>query len=205
MTACQQFATSHALLPVPCLRTRLLVFSLNGESSLIYVFPFRTPLSLSQQWRILLMLRSQVVLFQRYSLALQPFKYAGYPQLLDGIRQHIQDPATALTHTSSSSHALLDDSSGGSSSSFLSQEHVALVQAGTELCWLTCVSSPLNAQELTRTGGVEVLARLLSRWVLPWGFMDQGWGPGGFDGSGCQGSRVVTTEKRVWAFGFGEC
>lgn len=32
-----------------------------------------------------------------------------------------------------------------------------------ELCWLTCVSSELNAEELTRCGGVTILGRLLQR------------------------------------------
>lgn len=37
------------------------------------------------------------------------------------------------------------------------------VQAGVELCWLTCVSSELNAEELTRCGGITILGRLLQR------------------------------------------
>ena len=37
------------------------------------------------------------------------------------------------------------------------------LQAGVELCWLTCVSSELNAEELTRSGGVPILGRLLQR------------------------------------------
>jgi DnaJ family protein C protein 13 len=32
-----------------------------------------------------------------------------------------------------------------------------------ELCWLTCVCSALNAEELMRCGGVTVLGQLLSR------------------------------------------
>ena len=38
-----------------------------------------------------------------------------------------------------------------------------ILQAGVELCWLTCVSSELNAEELTRSGGVPILGRLLQR------------------------------------------
>ena len=43
------------------------------------------------------------------------------------------------------------------------------VQAAVELCWLTCVSSALNGEELTRSGGVTVLGALLTRTasVLP--------------------------------------
>lgn len=38
-----------------------------------------------------------------------------------------------------------------------------------ELCWLTCVASELNGEELTRSGGVAALGRLLQRClaVLP--------------------------------------
>lgn len=32
-----------------------------------------------------------------------------------------------------------------------------------ELCWLTCVSSELNGEELTRAGGVDTLGALLTR------------------------------------------
>ena len=32
-----------------------------------------------------------------------------------------------------------------------------------ELCWLTCISSELNGAELTRSGGVLIMGRLLSR------------------------------------------
>ena len=34
-----------------------------------------------------------------------------------------------------------------------------------ELCWLTCVASELNGEELTRSGGVVALGRLLQRCV----------------------------------------
>lgn len=37
------------------------------------------------------------------------------------------------------------------------------VQAAVELCWLTCVSSELNGEELTRSGGIDILGSLLAR------------------------------------------
>lgn len=40
-----------------------------------------------------------------------------------------------------------------------------MMQAGVELCWLTCVSSELNAEELTRCGGVASLGNLLQRCI----------------------------------------
>ncbi len=37
------------------------------------------------------------------------------------------------------------------------------MQAAVELCWLTCVSSELNGEELTRSGGIDILGSLLAR------------------------------------------
>ena len=39
------------------------------------------------------------------------------------------------------------------------------MQAAVELCWLTCVSSALNGEELTRCGGTATLGQLLTRTV----------------------------------------
>ena len=39
------------------------------------------------------------------------------------------------------------------------------MQAAVELCWLTCVSSALNGEELTRCGGAATLGQLLTRTV----------------------------------------
>lgn len=38
-------------------------------------------------------------------------------------------------------------------------------QAGTELAWLVCRSSMLNADELARSGGLPVLGGLVQRWL----------------------------------------
>lgn len=37
------------------------------------------------------------------------------------------------------------------------------LQAAVELCWLSCVSSELNGEEVTRSGGVDILGALLAR------------------------------------------
>eukprot|EP00850_Spirogloea_muscicola_P020512 SM000218S06608 [mRNA] locus=s218:193476:202559:- [translate_table: standard] len=92
-----------------------------------------------QPWRLKLLLKSQCILFRRYSEVLAPYKYAGYPMLLDAVRV---DPEDA---------------------DFLSAERAPLLEAATELVWLTCVSSPLNGEELARDGGVLLLSSLLSR------------------------------------------
>lgn len=38
-------------------------------------------------------------------------------------------------------------------------------QAGAELTWLVCRSSVLNAEELGRNGGLQVLGGLVQRWL----------------------------------------
>lgn len=92
-----------------------------------------------QLWRLLLLLKGQCILYRRYGDVLQPFKYAGYPMLLNAITVDKDD------------------------SNFLSAERAPLLVAASELTWLTCVSSALNGEELVRDGGVPLLATLLSR------------------------------------------
>ncbi|KAK9822709.1 hypothetical protein WJX81_005943 [Elliptochloris bilobata] len=102
-----------------------------------------------QPWRLLLLLRAQCILYRRYPGVLAPFKYAGYPLLL-----------AAVT---------LPPGGGTSAVHFLAPERAPQLQAAVELCWLTCVASELNGEELTRSGGVAALGRLLQRClaVLP--------------------------------------
>lgn len=92
-----------------------------------------------QLWRLLLLLKGQCILYRRYGDVLQPFKYAGYPMLLNAVTVDKDD------------------------SNFLSAERAPLLVAASELTWLTCVSSALNGEELVRDGGVPLLATLLSR------------------------------------------
>jgi DnaJ family protein C protein 13 len=149
------------------------------------------------------MLRAQCILFRRYASVLSPYKYAGYPQLLEVLRQ--QQVAAGSNATSAAAAAAADVSSpasvagqadgkagppgptqqqqqqeqqqqggggggavtGVSSSSssghFLSGERISQVLAAIELCWLTCVASRRNAEELLRSGGLPLLAGLLTR------------------------------------------
>ncbi|XP_077222956.1 DNAJ heat shock N-terminal domain-containing protein isoform X2 [Tasmannia lanceolata] len=92
-----------------------------------------------QLWRLLLLLKGQCILYRRYGDVLEPFKYAGYPMLLNAVTVDMED------------------------SNFLSSERVPLLVAASELIWLTCVSSSLNGEELVRDGGIPLLAILLSR------------------------------------------
>ncbi|CAG9563804.1 unnamed protein product [Danaus chrysippus] len=89
---------------------------------------------------ILLILRTQTILFQRYSEVLSPYKYAGYSALLRTARLE------AAADTLFSSEA-------------------ALLPAACELAHATLACSALNAQELCRERGLEVLQEALSRCV----------------------------------------
>jgi DnaJ homolog subfamily C member 13 len=140
------------------------------------------------------MLRSQCILYGRYPAVLGPFKYAGYPLLLEVLRQQGAgaEPTAAAAAGAAGGGGVggggeaaggagaagaADGAGGGAAGGggapgraaagphFLSGESTGLVQAAVELCWLTCVASALNAEELLRCGGCAVLARLLSRCV----------------------------------------
>ncbi|AQL05368.1 DnaJ homolog subfamily C GRV2, partial [Zea mays] len=92
-----------------------------------------------QVWRLLLLLKAQRILYKRYGDVLGPFKYAGYPMLLNAVTVDKDD------------------------SNFLSFDRTPLLIAASELIWLTCASSSLNGEELIRDGGIPLLATLLSR------------------------------------------
>ncbi|RLN19119.1 hypothetical protein C2845_PM02G19270 [Panicum miliaceum] len=92
-----------------------------------------------QVWRLLLLLKAQCILYKRYGHVLKPFKYAGYPMLLNAVTVDKDD------------------------SNFLSSDRAPLLIAASELIWLTCASSSLNGEELIRDGGIPLLATLLSR------------------------------------------
>ncbi|XP_021638532.2 dnaJ homolog subfamily C GRV2 isoform X2 [Hevea brasiliensis] len=92
-----------------------------------------------QPWRLLLLLKGQCILYRRYGNVLEPFKYAGYPMLLNAVTVDNDD------------------------NNFLSSDRAHLLVAASELTWLTCASSSLNGEELVRDGGIQLLATLLSR------------------------------------------
>ncbi|KAL1208879.1 DnaJ -like protein subfamily C GRV2 [Cardamine amara subsp. amara] len=92
-----------------------------------------------QPWRLLLLLKAQCILYRRYGRVLKPFKYAGYPMLLDAVTVAEED------------------------NNFLSKDRAPLLVAASELVSLTCAASSLNGEELVRDGGVQLLSTLLSR------------------------------------------
>ena len=88
-------------------------------------------------WRLLLFVRAQCILFARCADALAPFKYAGYPLLLEEIQRSLATTGPGLRPTAPQ------------------------LEHQVQLCWLTCVSSPLNGEELHRCGGLPVLSAVL--------------------------------------------
>jgi DnaJ homolog subfamily C member 13 len=66
-----------------------------------------------QVWRLLLLLKAQCILYKRYGDVLEPFKYAGYPMLLNAVTVDKDD------------------------SNFLSSDRAPLLIAASELIWLT--------------------------------------------------------------------
>nr|CAD7401104.1 unnamed protein product [Timema poppensis] len=89
---------------------------------------------------IVLILRTQSILFHRYSEELQPYKYAGYPQLIKTIQLETEDDQ-------------------------LFSKSAPLLAAASELAYHTVHCSALNAEELRRERGLDVLLDAYSRCV----------------------------------------
>nr|CAD7426370.1 unnamed protein product [Timema monikensis] len=89
---------------------------------------------------IVLILRTQSILFHRYSEELQPYKYAGYPQLIKTIQLETEDDQ-------------------------LFSKSAPLLAAASELAYHTVHCSALNAEELRREKGLDVLLDAYSRCV----------------------------------------
>lgn len=89
---------------------------------------------------ITLILQSQSILFKRYKDVLQPYKYAGYPMLIKTIQMETVD-------------------------SQLFAKDTAVLPAACELAYHTVNCSALNAEELRREDGIEVLQETYSRCV----------------------------------------
>jgi hypothetical protein len=126
-------------------------------------------------------LQAQCTLFRRYPHVLHPFKYAGFPLLLQAVtlppgpadeaapdaRRAAAPPASAAAQQAQQAQQ---------AQHFLSPEVAPRLQAAVELCWLTCACSRLNGEELTRSGGVALLGELLMRCVAGgWGGVRCGW------------------------------
>lgn len=89
---------------------------------------------------IILILKTQSILFNRHREELQPYKYAGYPMLIKTITMETSDDQ-------------------------LFSKASPLLPAATELAFHTVNCSALNAEELRRENGIEVLQEALARCV----------------------------------------
>jgi len=113
-------------------------------------------------WRSLLVIKAQCLLYRHCAPELMPYKYAAYQTLLE-------DMETTL---SSSAIAHLIEFARGTIST--KEKENGEVQEASDrllhcsaLCWLTCVSSPKNGDELVRCGGVPVLLTVFSKCIAP--------------------------------------
>ncbi len=95
---------------------------------------------------ILLILKTQSILFRRYKEELKPYKYAGYPALINTITLEADDE-------------------------HLFQKEEPLLVHAVELAYHTVNCSPLNAEELRRESGIEVLQSSFARCVSMLGSM----------------------------------
>ena len=87
-----------------------------------------------------LILQSQSILFSQCSQQLHPYKYAGYPMLVATLKMETQDEN-------------------------LFSKRYPLLPAACETAYHTVKCSALNAEELRREGGLEILQEALSRCV----------------------------------------
>jgi DnaJ family protein C protein 13 len=88
--------------------------------------------------RIALLLKTQSILFSRFSTVMAKYKYAGYSLLLKLIRMEFEDPE-------------------------MLRKDVVLMEPATELAFHTVHNVPLNADELQHEGGIELLSEVLNR------------------------------------------
>ncbi|XP_041101155.1 dnaJ homolog subfamily C member 13-like [Polyodon spathula] len=89
---------------------------------------------------IILILKAQSILFNRHKEDLKPYKYAGYPMLIKTLTMETTDDQ-------------------------LFSKTSPLLPAAAELAFHTVNCSALNAEELRRENGIEVLQEALSRCV----------------------------------------
>ncbi|RNF26400.1 dnaJ-like protein subfamily C member 13 isoform X2 [Trypanosoma conorhini] len=87
---------------------------------------------------VALLLRTQSILFRRFSDAMRGYKYAGYGLLLKLVSMEYGDPE--MLH-----------------------KDVVLIEPATELCYFTVQNVPLNTDELQEEGGIELLSGVTQR------------------------------------------
>lgn len=90
---------------------------------------------------LILILKSQSILFKRCSDELKPYKYSGYPMLIHTITIELKR------------------------NDLFSNTENSLLLPATELCHFSIACSVLNAEELRREGGIEILKEAMERCV----------------------------------------
>lgn len=114
------------------------------------------------RWRSLLVVKAQCLLYRYCAPELMPFKYAAYETLLEDIETTLCSPAmTNLIELASGTIAVRE-----SDKEEIQEVSDRLLHCSA-LCWLTCVSTPKNGDELVRRGGTPVLLKVFSKCVAP--------------------------------------
>eukprot|EP00002_Diphylleia_rotans_P000032 TRINITY_DN10013_c0_g1_i2.p1 TRINITY_DN10013_c0_g1~~TRINITY_DN10013_c0_g1_i2.p1 ORF type:complete len:2234 (+),score=354.17 TRINITY_DN10013_c0_g1_i2:44-6745(+) len=90
--------------------------------------------------RLALLIKAQTIIYSRYPDTVEPYRYSGYLLLLKIIVTETRDPN-------------------------LFKNPKSLLADAMELCYYTMKVSPLNAEEVRREGGVEILSDVLKRCV----------------------------------------
>ena len=128
------------------------------------------------EYNISLMLQAQNILYTRCAEALKPFKYSGYPLLL---QVRARREIVALSPSSSMRSARRDpplgpplllpqviatvDKNGEQTASIFSDQNAKLLVPAATLLHATIAAAPLNGSELARVGGVEAIVALFRR------------------------------------------
>ena len=92
-----------------------------------------------QLWRLELLLQAQCIIYRRYPEVLGEYKYGGFAMVLETFKM-----------------------ASGRDAAFLSKPDAKLVVLASELCWLSCVSSSSNGDELIRSGAIGILSDVLT-------------------------------------------
>jgi DnaJ family protein C protein 13 len=105
----------------------------------------------ANQNAILLMIRTQCILFARHAKLLKTYKYAGYPLVIEAIANSLKGEGAEANSSSGSGR--------------MGKERVEFLEACTRLVYLTCLATPRNAEELIAEHATEMLITILARFT----------------------------------------
>ncbi|KAA3681187.1 DnaJ subfamily C member 13, partial [Paragonimus westermani] len=114
---------------------------------------------------IQLMLRVQSIVYSRYRSLLSAQKYAGYPMLVQTIRAETEDEDLFARVAASEDFSVPRPNTPEDhhESKRETAENAVLLVAAAELAYETVATSALNAEELRRQGGIQVLQEAFIR------------------------------------------